>query len=601
MASKNTRKVAPDGGYGWFATLGVSLINLATRGIEPSFGLLFGDILTDLNTGTAGAAIIISGLDVMMNMSGLFVGPLLKEFSYRKVAFIGALMCALGLMLTSFAESMVHIIATYSVINGIGVGLATSAAFVALNHYFLKKRGQAVGLSMAGTAVGMLIMPQLIRYLLEEYGFRGALLIIGVLALHAAVGAVLLQPVKWHLKDAPLDIELTDPVIVEFNTMNTIEETENDEDELPEINSLLFSNNKSVGRRLNESREHSPGIMVKRPTFPRTTSAINEYSSAAGATPGSHGRNGFLLKPPSFPRITSASSMSHAVRKRRESVVSSLSQFDFAGSGLHIHIDTGDKEAEEETQFLRRVSTHAGLSLNKNGSFAKLPPRITSGIELGKLEKEEPESPKKSSFFSRFVELLDVDLLHDKSYLNLLFGLSIFYVAEMNFKMVTPFFMTSLGFTKSDVALCLSISALTDILARVLVPPICDRLNITKRMIFMSSILLVAITRSIMAEQTTWTGVVTVISISGFFRGISLSNFTLTVSEAVPLERLPAAFGWHMIGKALFVIAFGPLIGAIRDWTDSFPICIHVQSLCIFMCIIAWVTEFLLQHFQRKN
>lgn len=52
-----------------------------------------------------------------------------------------------------------------------------------------------------------------------------------------------------------------------------------------------------------------------------------------------------------------------------------------------------------------------------------------------------------------------------------------------------------------------------------------------------------------------------VLSTSGFFRGIALSNFTLTVSESVPLERLAAAFGWHMIGKALFVIAFGPLIG----------------------------------------
>ena len=31
------------------------------------------------------------------------------------------------------------------------MGLATSAAFVALNHYFSRKRGQAVGLSMAGT------------------------------------------------------------------------------------------------------------------------------------------------------------------------------------------------------------------------------------------------------------------------------------------------------------------------------------------------------------------------------------------------------------------------------------------------------------------
>lgn len=55
-----------------------------------------------------------------------------------------------------------------------------------------------------------------------------------------------------------------------------------------------------------------------------------------------------------------------------------------------------------------------------------------------------------------------------------------------------------------------------------------------------------------------------VLSTSGFFRGIALSNFTLTVSESVPLERLAAAFGWHMIGKACFVIAFGPLIGKIK-------------------------------------
>lgn len=65
------------------------------------------------------------------------------------------------------------------------MGLATSAAFVALNHYFSKKRGQAVGLSMAGTALGMLILPQLISLFLELYGFRGTLQIIGALALHA--------------------------------------------------------------------------------------------------------------------------------------------------------------------------------------------------------------------------------------------------------------------------------------------------------------------------------------------------------------------------------------------------------------------------------
>lgn len=64
-----------------------------------------------------------------------------------------------------------------------------------------------------------------------------------------------------------------------------------------------------------------------------------------------------------------------------------------------------------------------------------------------------------------------------------------------------------------------------------------------------------------MAEQTGWTNLIVWLSISGFFRGSALANFTLTVSEYCSLEKLPAAFGWHMIGKAIFVIAFGPLIG----------------------------------------
>lgn len=104
--------------------------------------------------------------------------------------------------------------------------------------------------------------------------------------------------------------------------------------------------------------------------------------------------------------------------------------------------------------------------------------------------------PPKLSFLQRFLELMDVGLLKDITYLNILFGLSIFYVAEMNFKMITPFFLSNLGYSKTDTAFCLSVSALTDILARVIVPPICDRTKVSKRLVFMSSIFFVAITRS---------------------------------------------------------------------------------------------------------
>lgn len=67
----------------------------------------------------------------------------------------------------------------------------------------------------------------------------------------------------------------------------------------------------------------------------------------------------------------------------------------------------------------------------------------------------------------------------------------------------------------------------------------------------------------VLAEQTDWTRIIVWLSISGFFRGSALANFTLTVSEYCSLEKLPAAFGWHMIGRAVFVVALGPLIGKI--------------------------------------
>lgn len=52
---------------------------------------------------------------------------------------------------------------------GLGTGLATAASFVALNTFFEKKRGQAVGFSMAGTTLAMMVVPQVKHMRIDNF------------------------------------------------------------------------------------------------------------------------------------------------------------------------------------------------------------------------------------------------------------------------------------------------------------------------------------------------------------------------------------------------------------------------------------------------
>jgi hypothetical protein len=65
--------------------------------------------------------------------------------------------------------------------------------------------------------------------------------------------------------------------------------------------------------------------------------------------------------------------------------------------------------------------------------------------------------------------------------------------------------------------------------------------------------------------------------LNGFFRGATLINFTLTISEHCSLEKLPAAFGLHMVAKGLFIVALGPVIGKSKSENECFT-SVHILS-----------------------
>jgi MFS family permease len=79
------------------------------------------------------------------------------------------------------------------------MGLVAPSSYLAINSYFVSRRGIAMGLCQAGIGLGFIAMPYLVEALLNKYGFRGTMLILSGIALNSIVGALLYQPIKWHM------------------------------------------------------------------------------------------------------------------------------------------------------------------------------------------------------------------------------------------------------------------------------------------------------------------------------------------------------------------------------------------------------------------
>lgn len=88
-------------------------------------------------------------------------------------------------------------IGTYS---GAGFGFMIPVAYTTFNHYFVNKRVVMMSIAQTLIGVGTMIYPLMVRFLLDEYGFRGTMAIIAAINGHAIFGMLVMDDVKKHYK-----------------------------------------------------------------------------------------------------------------------------------------------------------------------------------------------------------------------------------------------------------------------------------------------------------------------------------------------------------------------------------------------------------------
>ncbi len=131
------------------------------------------------------------------------VGFLVDRHGARKVMAVGALVMGTGFCLLSSVQSLWQLYAL-NVIAALGIACVAWLPNQALiSNWFTRKRGQAMGLTLAGIGFGGLAMPPLASFLIEEFGWRVAFASLGSMVL-LIVFSVVLAVVRSRPEDVGL-------------------------------------------------------------------------------------------------------------------------------------------------------------------------------------------------------------------------------------------------------------------------------------------------------------------------------------------------------------------------------------------------------------
>lgn len=122
--------------------------------------------------------------------SGYLLSPLgsyiTDRFSYRFTAILGSLLGIIGFLLASLSSKLWMMYPTYGLVSGFGYRIIYNSSMLVVVDYFVKWRSLAVGIVASATAVGMFVMSQVTKVLLNAFGWQGTLR--GFAALYSVCG-----------------------------------------------------------------------------------------------------------------------------------------------------------------------------------------------------------------------------------------------------------------------------------------------------------------------------------------------------------------------------------------------------------------------------
>ncbi|KAL5278639.1 hypothetical protein ACFFRR_003334 [Megaselia abdita] len=540
--------IPPDGGWGWVVAVGSGLGTLFTYAMMQQYGIIFRERLSSIGINASMMTTIINTQTAVSSCTGLLNGPVFRRFSFRQVAVFGAACIFLGILTTAFANSFLLYMLTIAVFYGIGRGFFVSAAAMAVNTYWRARRRTATSYSWGIAGVGPMFLPYLSTYLLHTYGVQGTVIIFAGISLNVFACAMLFQPVKRHVKE-PKEQEMKsmNPEAIDMPSKEDDEEHQVKKDLTtgdPDTPMLARANDGWYGSKisLNSARYYRRSSSVTSIKYPRsrtvssTKGVLNDLQELKETMNNNHYEN-----------IPSPKSRSQS----------------------------NTKSVKEDLQELKEL----------------LEEEANAETKLKEEEHEEHlEEMDKLPWYKKVAIFFDLDLLRDRTYVNLAIGLTVINFVEVNFAVLTPFILSDFGFDSKQIAIAMSVLATLDLVMRFVMPLATSKIKLENKTFYLIGVMGTSLGRIAVGHSKSFELTVAAMAWIGMNKAFRIIFTQLIIPGYVPLKRLPAAAGLQLLITGLFTLAVGPIVGLIRDATN-YTVTLHFLNGMCYLAAAAWVIE----------
>ena len=164
----------------WLVVVGALLIQVAL-GAVYIWSVFKAPLMKLFNWDAASTSLTYSITILMFAIGTIIFGKLQDKIGPKKVASLGGIMLAVGLLLASRTTSVVWLYISFGVIGGLGIGAGYVCPLATCVKWFPDKKGLITGLAVAGFGGGALVFTPIAKSFITNYGILNTFAYLGII------------------------------------------------------------------------------------------------------------------------------------------------------------------------------------------------------------------------------------------------------------------------------------------------------------------------------------------------------------------------------------------------------------------------------------